>query len=141
MRDHTHCRSHRDSELRPRGAGAPHHNLNALRTGHHAHPLTRDDLDQLVHSILRTPDLLPHHLDRTAQSIHHRSQDPVKALLALQTFAHSLLSRVTYDLFIGELPTVLGEAPPDGTRPWDPIWKEEGRWKSSTGTARLGRSR
>jgi hypothetical protein len=36
MRDHTHCRSHRDLELGPRGAGAPKGNFNALKTAANA---------------------------------------------------------------------------------------------------------
>jgi hypothetical protein len=112
MRDHTHCRSHRDAELGPRGAGAPCHNLNALRTGHDAHPLTRDDLDQLVHTILRAPDQLPRHLYLTTQSIHRRCQDPVKTLLALQALIPSLLSRVADAIFVAELHDLLEELPP-----------------------------
>ncbi len=112
MRGHTHCRSHRDSELGPRGAGAPRGNLNALRTGRHTHPLTSDDLDQLTHSILRTPHHLPRHLDLTTRSIHQRCQDPVKTLLALQSLIPSLLSRVADGLFIAELHALLEKLPP-----------------------------
>ncbi len=112
MRGHTHCRSHRDRELGPRHAGAPSGNLNALRTGHHAHPLSPDDLDQLVHAILRTPDQLPHHLDLTIQSIHRRCQDPVKTLLVLQALVPALLSRVADGLFIAELHAFLDQLPP-----------------------------
>jgi hypothetical protein len=112
MRGHTRCRPHRDAELGPRGAGAPPGNLNALRTGENAHPLSPDDLGQLAQSILRTPDQLPHHLDRTIQSIHRRYRDPVKTLLALQALVPVLLSRVADDLFVAELHALRQQLPP-----------------------------
>jgi hypothetical protein len=125
MRGHTHCRSHRDSELGPRGAGAPRQNLNALRTGDHTHPLTRDDLDQLVHSILSTPHQLPHHLDLTTQSIHHRCNDPLKTLLAIQSLVPSLLSRVADGLFIAELHALLEQLPPSRRSQFELIaWRQ-----------------
>ena len=103
MRSHTHCRPHRDAELGPRGAGPPSGNLNALRSGHHAHPLSSDDLGLLAQAILHAPDQLPHHLDLTIQSLHHRCHDPVKTLLALQALVPALLSRVADELFVAEL--------------------------------------
>jgi hypothetical protein len=120
MRGHTHCRPHLvpSSELElgttlgPRGAGAPPGNLNALRTGQHAQPISPDDLDQIVHDIVRAPDRLPHHLDLTIQSIHRRCQDPVKTLLALQALVPTLLSRVADDLFITELHVLRQQLPP-----------------------------
>jgi hypothetical protein len=112
MRGHTHCRPHRDAELGPRGAGAPPDNLNALRTGHDAHPLSPGDLDQLVLSILGAPDRLPHHLDLAIQSIHRRCHDPVKTLLALQALLPVLLSRVAGDLFLAEFHALREQLPP-----------------------------
>jgi hypothetical protein len=112
MRGHTHCRPHLDAVLGPRGAGAPPGNLNALRTGHHAQPLSPDELDQLVQAILRAPHQLPHHLDRTIQSIHRRCQEPVKTLLALQALLPAILSRVADDLFIVELHAFRQQLPP-----------------------------
>jgi hypothetical protein len=112
MRGHTHCRSHRDSDLGPRGAGAPPGNLNALRTGRHTHPLTPDELGQLVHAILHAPEKLPHHLDLTIHSIHRRVQDPVKTLLALHSLVPTLLSRLADELFIAELHALRHQLPP-----------------------------
>ena len=120
MRGHTHCRPHRapssnpnsDGNVGPRGAGAPAGNLTALRTGDHAHPLSPADLDQLVHDILRAPDRLPHHLNRTIRDIHRRTQEPVKTLLALEALLPTLASRVADDLFVAELDTFVARLPP-----------------------------
>jgi hypothetical protein len=112
MRGHTRCRPHRDPELGPRGAGAPSGNLNALRTGQHAYPLSPEDLDQLVDTILGAPDQLPGHLDRAIRSIHRRCPDPVKALLALQALLPTLLSRVADGLFTIEFPALINGLPP-----------------------------
>jgi hypothetical protein len=112
MRGGTHCRPHRDPELGPRGAGAPAGNLNALRTGDHAHPLSPADLDQLVHDILRAPDQLPRLLDHTIRDIHRRCQDPARTLLALQALLSTLASRVADDLFVAELHAYARQLPP-----------------------------
>jgi hypothetical protein len=55
IRGHTHCRSHRDAELGPRGAGAPPGNLNALKTGQDAHPLSRSGSAPLPNRSPSTP--------------------------------------------------------------------------------------
>jgi hypothetical protein len=112
IRGRTHCRSHSDAELGPRGAGAPPGNLNAVRTGRDAHPLSRDDLDQLVHSILSDPDQLPHHLDVAIQSLHDRAGDPVKTLVALQALVPDLVNRVADGLFIERLRALVHQLPP-----------------------------
>lgn len=124
MRGHSHCRSHRDSQLGPRGAGAPPGNLSALRTGHDAHPLSPSDLDRLAHAIIRTPDQLPHHLHPLVQSIHRRSGDPVKTLLALQALLPALLSRVAEGLFTSGFHAYLEQLPPDRRSPIEiAIWR------------------
>ncbi len=58
MRGRTHRRSHLDHLLGPRGAGAPDGNLNALKSGDHAHPLTDRYIVDLAHELVKRPDQL-----------------------------------------------------------------------------------
>jgi hypothetical protein len=94
MRGHTRCRSHRDRELGPRGGGAPAGNLNALKTGDHTHPLPLLGLQRLVRQIARQPDQLPDHLHLVARSIHSRTGDPHKTLIAFRALLTDLIPQV-----------------------------------------------
>ena len=40
MHEHSHCRAHLDHQLGPRGAGPPKGNVNALKSGRYAKPLS-----------------------------------------------------------------------------------------------------
>jgi hypothetical protein len=125
MRAHTHCRSHRDAELGPRGAGAPPGNLNALKTGQDAHPLSRSGLRTLAQQIASDPQQLPSHLQPAIGSIHARTRDPVKTLLALQAMFTDLLPLVAQNLFTAELETLLHQVPPQRRSSLQTIvWKQ-----------------
>ena len=116
MRNHTHCRPHRDLELGPRGAGAPPGNLNAVRTGQHAHPISPDQRDRLVQAILSMPEQLPQYLAEAIEDIHQRCPDPVKALAALQAMIPELLIGVADGLYVAELRHLLQQQPVDRRR-------------------------
>ena len=125
MRGHSHCRAHRDQELGPRGAGAPQGNLNALKTGGHAHPLPRPDLHHLARQVVHESHQLPYHLGLTAQSIHTRTRDPFETLLALSAALSELLPLVADELFAGELDALLQQLPaPQRTRVQVVVWKQ-----------------
>jgi len=112
MRGHTRCRSHRDRELGPRGGGAPPGNLNALKTGHQAHPTSVSDLRGVANRVVLQPDQLPDCLHGLAGSIHSRTRDPYKALVAFQALLSDLIPLVATDLFVAEMRTLLGRLPP-----------------------------
>jgi hypothetical protein len=125
MRGHTHCRSHRDRELGPRRGGAPPGNLNALRTGDHAHPLSPSDLRDLADQLIRQPDHLPEHLSLVAHSLHTRSgclrqsktHDPYRTLVALRTVLSDLIPHLALGLFKTELAASLQRLPPSERGP------------------------
>jgi hypothetical protein len=112
MRGHTHCRSHRDRELGPRGGGAPPANLNALKTGDHAHPLSPTDLNQLAAQLVREPDSLPAILDGVVRSVHSRAPDPYCCLAALRVAVIGLREWVAAHLLTTEAQDWLLQLPP-----------------------------
>jgi hypothetical protein len=130
MRGHTRCRSHRDPELGPRGGGAPSHNLNALRTGEHAHPVSPADLHHLVTRIVRHPDRLPDHLALAIRSLHRRTADPYKALVALRALLSDLLPLVAAGLFEAGVEDRLRCLPPSQRRSFTQTIKEQIRTQS-----------
>jgi hypothetical protein len=112
MRGHTLCRSHRDRELGPRGGGAPPGNLNALKTGDHAHPLPPTELAELAAQIVRDPDTLPAILDGVVRSVHIRAPDPYSGLAALRVAITGLRRWVAAHLLTTELEAWLLQLPP-----------------------------
>jgi hypothetical protein len=112
MRTHTHCRSHRDRELGPRGGGAPAGNLNALRTGDHAHPLSPATLSQLAAQLVGEPDSLPVILDGVVRSVHRRAPDPYSGLAALRVAITGLRGWVAAHLLTTEAEAWLLQLPP-----------------------------
>jgi hypothetical protein len=112
MRDHTHCRAHRDAELGPRGAGAPPGNLNALKHGRYSHPFSRSDLESLAAALIERPSDLFSHLDLAIQSIQARTGDPLMTLIALRVFIPQLTRVIAARLFIPELQALLQSLPP-----------------------------
>ena len=113
MRGHTRCRAHRDAELGPRSAGAPHGNLNALKHGRHAHPLPPPDLERLAGQIADCPDDLPFQLGLAAQSLQARARgDPLATLIALRSLIHQLVRAVAHRVFAAELRALLEALPP-----------------------------
>jgi hypothetical protein len=116
MRGHTRCRSHRDRELGPRRGGAPPGNLNALKTGHQAHPASLSDLRDVARQVVLQPDRLPDCLHRLAASVHGRTRDPYRALVAFQALLSDLIPLVATDLFMAEARARLGRLPPERQR-------------------------
>ena len=117
-RSHSLCPSHRDDELGPRGGGAPQHNLNALKTGAHAHPLASLNLAQLAKNLVRHPDHLPDLMEIAVQSIHPRTRDPYKTLVAFRTALSRLLPLVAAQLFATEVQAVLRQLPSSQREPF-----------------------
>jgi hypothetical protein len=113
MRGHTRCRSHRDRELGPRRGGAPPGNLNAIKTGHQAHPASLSDLRDVARQVVLQPEQLPDCLHRLAASVHSRTRDPYRALVAFQALLSDLIPLVATDLFMAEMRTLLGRLPPE----------------------------
>jgi hypothetical protein len=118
MRGHTLCRSHRDPELGPRGSGAPPGNLNALKTGDRAHPLPSLDLLQLAKDLARDPDRLPEHLAVAVDSIHARTHDPYRTLIALSSALGQLVPLVAAQLLAAKADTILQQLPPARRKPF-----------------------
>jgi hypothetical protein len=112
MHGHTRCRSHRDRELGPRGGGAPPGNLNALKTGQQAHPTPISDLRDVANQVILQPDQLPDCLHGLAGSIHSRTRDPYRTLIAFRALLSDLIPLVATNLFIAEMRTLLGRLPP-----------------------------
>ena len=158
MRGHSLCRSHRDDELGLRAGGAPHHNLNAVKTGAHAHPLASLNLVQLAKDLVHHSDDLPDHLGIAIQSIHARTRHPYKTLVALRTALSRLLPLVAAQLFAAKVDAILRELPPSQRRPFltavrqratgrlpqnslDPVreWVIESQKNRKTSTGTVGR--
>jgi hypothetical protein len=103
MRDHTRCRAHRDAELGPRGAGAPRHNLNALKHGQHSDPLPETDFQRLVVTAVERPDDLALQVGLAVRLIQDRTGDSFLTLVALRRLLSRLVDSVAGALFTTEL--------------------------------------
>ena len=111
MRGAVHCRSHRDHELGPRGAGAPKGNLNALKTGKYATMPTFPALGKLGLAIARDPEHLPEQIAQLTLEIHGRSGDPIKTLQILRRIFPQLIPHIADSIFLVELEQYLPELP------------------------------
>ena len=111
MRGSTRCRAHRDAELGPRGAGAPPHNLNALKHGHYSHPLPPPDLEHLAGCAIEQPDDLPFQIGLAVQSLQARIGDPLMTLIALRRLLSQLTTMIATRLFTSELQAYLHNLP------------------------------
>lgn len=127
MRGQTLCRVHRNRDLGPSG-GAPPGNLNALRTGEHAFPLSYSDLQALAHDLTCQPHQLPDLLDAAIQSIHSRTGDSFQTLRALLPLLKELLPLVAEGLYEAELEALL-----QGLSPRDQDNLQAVLWRSSRG--------
>lgn len=110
MRNHDHCRAHRD-ELGPSGAGPPPGNLNALKLGAHAHPLPTPELERLAEIAIGQPQDLPLQLGLVLQAIQSRTNDTFLALVALRALLIHLTNHVAVRLFSAELHDLLAPLP------------------------------
>ena len=116
MRNHDHCRTHRDAELGPRGAGPPLGNLNALKHGTQSHPLSAPELERLVAAAVAQPQDLPFQVGLALRSIQARTGDTFLALAAFRTLLSQLTDRVAGHLFDVELRDMLRPIPPSTGR-------------------------
>ena len=112
MREHHRCRSHRDAELAPRGAGAPLGNLNALQHGRYSHPLPLPELARLAEIAAHQPDDLPLHIALAVRSIHTRTGNVFLTLFALRRLLSQLTPLLATTLFAAELDDLLQPLPP-----------------------------
>jgi hypothetical protein len=137
MRGHTRCRAHRDREMGPRGAGAPPRNLNALKTGQNAHPLSQVDLRALARHIARRPDQLPYHVGLAAHSLQARAADPYRALLALHTALSDLLPLLAAEQFTVQVTAFLPQLPPSQRASFLDTLISATRWCAPTEALRI----
>lgn len=107
MRDHVHCRSHRDHELGPSNAGAPLCNINALKHGRYSKRQKSDKLRLMAYQIVNDPDHLPQHVSQTVNEIHAKSPGPVITLLFLKKLLAPLVHVVAEIQFTTELDAFL----------------------------------
>ena len=97
------CRSHRDAELGPRGAGAPQGNLNALVHGRHSNPLSPPDLEHLVAVAVDRPDDLPLEIGLAVRSIHARTGHALLTLIALRRLLSQVVAQLSARFLRAEL--------------------------------------
>ena len=98
-----HCRSHMDHILGPHRAGAPKHNLNALKTGRYSHPLSKENLKFTAHALAQDPHTITEILSGHINNLHSRSGDAYLTLLLLNRLAQQLLPLVADHRFHLEL--------------------------------------
>jgi len=111
MRSHHLCRSHRDHDLGPRGAGAPKGNLNAFKTGEYATLPVLPAISRLGLDIARDPEHLPEQIAQLTLEIHGRSGDPIKTLEILRRIFPNLIPHVADSTFLVELQDYLPQLP------------------------------
>jgi len=87
-----------------------------LKTGDGAHPLPLPDLHLLASQVIRQPDQLPDLLELVARSIHSRTGDPFKTLVALRNVLSDFIPQVAVGLLIAELDALLRRLPPSQRR-------------------------
>jgi hypothetical protein len=112
MRDHVHCRSHRDRELGPRNAGAPYGNLNAAKHGRYTKRQSADKLRRMAHEIAQDPEHLPRYINKTVRELHALSPCPTITLLFLRKMLAPLVQVLAEALFTAELDAFLEELAP-----------------------------
>ena len=119
-----HCRSHMDHILGPHRAGAPNHNLNALKTGRYAHPLSKENLKLTAHAVAQDPHTITEILSGHINNLHSRTGDAYLTLLLLNRLTHQLLPLVADHRFHLELSDFLKSLPP-ASRPSTEttVWK------------------
>jgi hypothetical protein len=126
MRDHSHCRVHRNRELGRGRAGAPIANLNALKTGDNAQPLSQDQLRDLAIRLAHDPYGFDRHLLPAVIDIHQRADHhPLKTILLLRRLLDQLYDPVASAIFNLLLEGYLNKLP-EALRPemQTQIWKQ-----------------
>ena len=124
MRHHNHCRSHRDQELGPRGAGAPKGNFNALKTAANAHFLPEPELNQLGYKIAQEPEYLKSFLIQLFEDVDKVTDDPFKTMLLYSRLLQQLTPIIGNNMFTAELNHFLQRLPPSRRASFQTfIWK------------------
>ena len=80
-----------DHILGPHRAGAPKHNLNALKTGRYVQPLSKENLKLTAHAIAQNPHQVAEILSGHINLIHYRTGDAHLTLLLLARLSKQLL--------------------------------------------------
>jgi len=103
--------AHRNAELGPGGVGAPAGNLNALKTGRRAHPLSADELSATSDALLAQPDDLPARMAHLTRLIMTRTEDPLLTLVALRALFSQVIEAYAARIFERELGDALAPLP------------------------------
>ena len=98
-----HCRSHMDHILGPHRSGAPKRNLNALKTGRYANPLSRENLELTAHAIAQHPHQIAEILSGHIDLLHSRIGDSYLTLLVVGRLTEQLSAFVADQCFHLEL--------------------------------------
>jgi hypothetical protein len=118
MRGYDQCRSHLDHTLGPRGAGAPRGNLNAVKTGQYANPMSYSMLRDLGTEIARNPDSFRATFAAHVDDLYRRvafgppAARAYRTLLILQETMEQLVPHVANALFIEEIELLAEDCPP-----------------------------
>jgi len=118
MRDSILCRSHRDHELGPRGAGAPYGNLNAWKHHQHVSPDTARLIRRIAYDLYQHPEKLQDHIAHLVDYFynHGLSEDVPRTLKAIAclNIVFELLEDTHADVcFHAEMDEILSHLPPD----------------------------
>jgi hypothetical protein len=110
-RAHARFRMRRWARRPTRPVGAPRGNLNAIRHGADAHPLSTMRLEQLAAAIAARPGDLATHLLPAIRDIQDRAPDDYRALVAVRVLAEALIDLIADNLFRQELRQALQPLP------------------------------
>lgn len=118
MRDSTLCRSHRDHELGPRGAGAPYGNINAWRRYRHVPADTQKLIRHVAYDLYDHPDRLQEHIAYFLDFFYNHGVTEhvprtLKALQALKIILEVLVDAHADVYFRAEMQEILSYMPPE----------------------------
>ena len=108
-----HCRSHLDHVLGRRNVGAPKGNLNAVKTGRHAHPLSKEKLESLSHEIAQRPNETPAILSREIYELFDRTGNSYNTIVLLARLSQQLLPLTADQRFHIELYNFIQQIHPE----------------------------
>jgi hypothetical protein len=113
-----------DHILGPHRSGAPKRNLNALKTGRYANPLSRENLELTAHAIAQHPNQIAEILSGHIDLLHSRIGDSYLTLLVVGRLTEQLSAFVADQCFHLELADFLETLPPASRLSMETsIWK------------------
>jgi len=115
MRGRDLCRAHLDSELGPRGVGAPKGNLNSLKNASTSR-FNPGELKELAQQIIDDPHSYHHYLLQYLEQVGRPPADPLKSLIVLRSMIETLLPVIAENLFAVEANELIQRFP-DSARP------------------------